>query len=811
MSNLIAEYQAAGWQLCEIPRGEKGPTAPGWNERGAATITEGANVGLLHGLSGTCSLDLDNVELATVWLAERGVDLPALLSDPSNVQIVSGRTNSAKLLFSLPFPMPSKKIIIEHKGLKSTVLELRCVSANGSSLQCVVPPSLHPSGSFYVWQGDWKNLPTIPQQLVDVWMALLEAVPDKASSPKSNATVDEIRSALDSIDPDCDRLTWIEMAMAVQEGTESAGCPEEGFGIWNEWSSKGMKYKPREMEIQWKSIKPRPDGVTVATLFKHAFDAGWVRPPPDISKMFGPVRETTRQQVEEKMSPAAKVPPVDTTLWPAQLLRRATEVSNEVGCDVVVPLLAGLSAVSAAADKRITLRINPTWAVPPVFWTMTIGEPADKKTPGSRPMFMPLRKLEGEDKPRYEAEMLGWIGKEARYAAQQKAYREWAASPDAEFSGAVPPQVDPIPKQPEPLRLLVNDATSQKLVGMAQNRERGFLIWMDEMNNWLAKLANGRSTEDRGCWIQCYETGPYTMDRVGAGTIHADNLAASIYGNCQPAVFREHMKDTATDGLLQRFLPVVLNPDKNAMWQKGVPDFLSSAADYEQLLRRTYSLPVFEYVMTPEGNEAFRTFCKWCLEFRDLERYGCSSASYQTALGKLEGNAGRLILLCHLIQDPHCPFISEETVKQGCNLIHRFFLPMLRYTFLEVGQQRDRIGLSIFTHVLQLSGVKETITLGQLRDVARKAGLSELEPWKQEQLIRATMDEMAGMNYVAMHQDHPRYPVWAINPAMAEAMKDERRRIIMGKQESIERIRESIFEKYNKRPEVADAIGYATI
>ena len=73
--------------------------------------------------------------------------------------------------------------------------------------------------------------------------------------------------------------------------------------------------------------------------------------------------------------------------------------------------MAGLSAVSAAADKRIKLNITDTWNVPPTLWLMTLGEPADKKTPGSKPMFSILRHVGGRGhRDRYAAEMLAGRG-----------------------------------------------------------------------------------------------------------------------------------------------------------------------------------------------------------------------------------------------------------------------------------------------------------------------------------------------------------------------------------------------------------------
>lgn len=808
---MISDYIAHGWKLCPIPLAKKGPVHPGWNLLENALkeppATE-SNAGLLHSLSGTCALDLDDMVLAREWLAERGISIDGLLNAPDSVQIVSGRKNSAKLLYSLPFPLPSKKVIVTVNGRRTVAFELRCASADGASTQDVLPPSIHPSGTRYEWRGDWRNLPPLPESLLAVWSKMIEdtqrKLPEEMGS-RPAVRMAEVASALNCCDPSCDRKMWIELGMAVHDAATAVDALEEGFDIWNDWSAKSKeKYPgPREMAAQWASFKAKPEGVTVATLFMHAHNNGWVPPPPDLTGMFKPVEVPKDDKAEDKLfaatsnklSPTAMLPEIDTALWPDVLVRRAMEVAEEVGCDVAVPLLAGLSAVSAAADKRISLRISSTWRVPPVFWTMTIGEPADKKTPGSKPMFAPLRQMEIDDKSRFEVEKLLWLGKEARYAAQAKAYREWAASPEASLPGSIPPTVEPCPPAPEQLRILVTDSTSQKFVTMAQHRPRGFLLWLDEMATWLSRVLGSKTTEDRGCWIQTYETGPYMFDRMGAGSISVEHLASSIYGNCQPEVFRRNVVEASADGIIQRFMPVVLNAEKNAMWQNSRPDFASHRGEYDALIRRTFLLPEFEYTFSPEGNEDFRTFCEWCLRFRDNERYANHSQTYQTALGKLEGNAARLILLVHLIDDPLNPFISSATVRKTLNLVHRYFLPMLRHSFLEIGRQRDTVGTALFDFILQQSGIKATVTLGEIRRTCKHLFSADVQLWQSDAMIRSAMEEMASLGHVAIHQEHPRNPTWAINPHLATVFANHRRKIVEGRQEAITQLRHGLFRQ----------------
>jgi len=62
------------------------------------------------------------------------------------------------------------------------VLEFRCASENGKTVQDLLPPSIHPSGREYVWvtDVDIDAMPTLPEEWLALWLGLERAsVPEK--------------------------------------------------------------------------------------------------------------------------------------------------------------------------------------------------------------------------------------------------------------------------------------------------------------------------------------------------------------------------------------------------------------------------------------------------------------------------------------------------------------------------------------------------------------------------------------------------------------------------------------------------------
>lgn len=82
----------------------------------------------------------------------------------------------------------------------------------------------------------------------------------------------KVQTALVYISPD-DYHDWVHIGMSIQ-----AELGLGAFSVWDQWSARSAKYKgPHELEAKWKSFDSS-GGITGATLFKMARDAGWRAP-----------------------------------------------------------------------------------------------------------------------------------------------------------------------------------------------------------------------------------------------------------------------------------------------------------------------------------------------------------------------------------------------------------------------------------------------------------------------------------------------------------------------------------------------------
>jgi hypothetical protein len=420
---------------------------------------------------------------------------------------------------------------------------------------------------------------------------------------------------------------------------------------------------------------------------------------------------------------------------------------------------------------------------------MTIGSPSTKKTPAAKPMLEPLISIEKEDVPRYQADLLKFEALDTSYATAKKVYLE--AAKDASFmltgqNTAELPKVPPKPDKPVPLRFLVSDITSQKLVRMASERPRGLLAYLDETKTWAERMTDKSSPENRGTWVKAYNAERETLDRVGDGksadnSVVMDNFAVSIFANIQPRVIRSHIDGLTSDGLLQRFIFCLLRDEYSEV--KNEPNYPQvTAPEWELILRRIYAIGPKEYEMSEGAYNVFRNWQDWYIAIKKDERLVQASEGYIDGLGKMDGVCGRLMLIYHLISDPYSQHVSENTAVMACDMVKSYLIPTMRYVLGDVGGMASgSLDHWMTQHIMWLSGDHQHVTLSDLKRSAKRK-IEKLSPYHAEQAILDSMSMLESHGWVAMTERNNKSTQWAINPVLATIDEQGKQGAIEAKQ-----------------------------
>lgn len=97
---------------------------------------------------------------------------------------------------------------------------------------------------------------------------------------------DDVREAIDHIDPDVTYTLWRDIGFALKDFFRSSG---KALNVFTEWSRRGTKWD-REAKDQAERIIKDADpggGRTIATVIHHAREAGWEMPIPSGSSSTG--------------------------------------------------------------------------------------------------------------------------------------------------------------------------------------------------------------------------------------------------------------------------------------------------------------------------------------------------------------------------------------------------------------------------------------------------------------------------------------------------------------------------------------------
>ena len=280
--SLLTNYCHNGLCLVAIPKGMKKPITEGWNlrENGITNVEQlhlldGSNVGLAHAYSEpypTCAVDFDDLLKAKNWFQKNGVEINRYIHADDAVQIVSGKANRLKLLFRLKAGLIPSQVIKE--GAK-TILEFRCATRKGLTVQDVLPPSTHPETQQpYTWggKGHYSQIPFIPEKILTLWKSLLapnhQAIKPMISSlPESPKNVAILLEALEKISSDCDYETYRNIVWAIKS---TAWSVADNIALL--WSQKNMdRFSEETFNNLIDSYSPgNPNPITVGTIFHLA-------------------------------------------------------------------------------------------------------------------------------------------------------------------------------------------------------------------------------------------------------------------------------------------------------------------------------------------------------------------------------------------------------------------------------------------------------------------------------------------------------------------------------------------------------------
>jgi hypothetical protein len=567
-----------------------------------------------------------------------------------------------------------------------------------------------------------------------------------------------------------------KVAPAAAPGNGKANGQDAGPGTgWAELVSgivTGSNYHGAEVQLASKMVTAGMAGGAVVNMLRGMMesstapkDARWQARYDDIPRSVATAQEKygTTTSTPAAASPSASADPFD--LWgkfeppalprgvlPGLIEDFAFDRARAMGADVAGIAASALVVCAAAIPDKVKLQVkrhDPSWLEEPRIWVFLVGLPSTKKSPIMRAATRPLKKINTEMARRYQEQ-------KAKYDALSKEERA---------------ETEP----PKRTQIILNDATIEAAQEVMKDSPDGVLCEQDELGGWFAAMDkySGARGSDRGFWLQTWNGGPYSVQRISRGFVHIPNLSMCLLGGIQPEPIRKIMSDSVDDGLVQRGAPIILKPAIKGRDEPESP----AVFEYAQLISRLHRIEAI-VLRFDEGAQAYREE----LEEEHISLQACEAVDPKLAahIGKYDGLFARPCIIFHCIENAalgEVPrIISEDTARRTGTFLHRFLLQhalAFHVGMLGVSNDHDRLeAIAGYILAKRMDKITSREVKANIRCM-RKASPKEVE----EALVH-----LDGLGWVDKTPGpRPSSPVhWIVNPAVhvrfADKAKEEETR-----------------------------------
>jgi hypothetical protein len=352
-----------------------------------------------------------------------------------------------------------------------------------------------------------------------------------------------------------------------------------------------------------------------------------------------------------------KVRPFDPETLPDDIRDFVLDVSQRQQCPPDFVAVAALCSLGGVVGRKASVRPkqHDDWIVYANLWGALIGPPSAMKSPALKEALKPLGAIEANEKEEYEKALTIHAAEIALQEIEKTAAKEEAkrlskqGKREAALSRLITPELI---TEPSRKRIVVNDATVEKLGELLNENPNGLLLVRDELSGWLAKLSQEQYQADRAFYLECFDgDGRYIYDRIGRGTVDIQSCTLSVIGGIQPSkiapIVRSAVKGAVDDGLIQR-LQLVVWPDVSSRWTWTDRAPNAAAKDkYTQVFNRLNGLGGdhnFKFEPQAQG-----LFIEWMTELQRQARAGDMHPALQSHLLKMPKTVAALALLFALI------------------------------------------------------------------------------------------------------------------------------------------------------------------
>ena len=337
--------------------------------------------------------------------------------------------------------------------------------------------------------------------------------------------------------------------------------------------------------------------------------------------------------------PTADLPAFPLTVFPPGLADLCASAAEAVGCPPDYAATHALAVAAGAIGGAYDLQVKRGFYAPAVVWACVVAPPGSGKSPSVAPILAPL------------------------FAEQGRRTRAENHKP-----------------------VYVGDVTVERLARLLEADPRGLTMVWDEMAGWLTSFnqykAKG-SGNDRAHYLSIWDGRPLKVDRAGPDKppLFVPRPRLSVVGGIQPEVL-DALREGPSDGLFDRLLfsyphdPGLavetfaeVDPKAQAAWEKALAELWEKAPkrDSDGDERPACVL------LTDAGRPLW---ADWTRTLAEQAARPDAPVYFRSVAAKCQGYAARLALVVHLLREAYgesrAMGVGEDDMYRGTRLATYF-------------------------------------------------------------------------------------------------------------------------------------------
>jgi len=352
---------------------------------------------------------------------------------------------------------------------------------------------------------------------------------------------------------------------------------------------------------------------------------------------------------------AAPAPPaLPRGLLPEVIEDFAFENAKQTGISAGGFAISALVNCAGAITDEIRIKVPryEDWTERACLWGMLYGAPSVKKTPvykkATKFLIGKSQKMEKE----YGRKLLDW-------------------QEDGGIKSGDP--------KPPKKKIVITNFTNEIALELAADNPRGMCVFADELAGIFARL-EGYNAGDSSMWLEAYNGGYQSVDRKSSPAQSAENFSFCILGGTQPNKMKKLREKVSDDGMLQRFIPVVLQNTHKAIDAEAPPvnerfyELLGELLDLKPGGTCNFFKKPLQFSEEAQiVREAFTDRL-----FEDAELFDDINSGFANHLRKHEGLFPRMCLVWHCVEHVggEMPVIVEKgTAERVSRFLEEFVQP----------------------------------------------------------------------------------------------------------------------------------------